>query len=114
MAGSPAAPASGKTLGDDDDLSARYASVRRFVLKLRAAADAGVVITTAPGGEGQVDYGEEPIVRTWPPGDIAGPAYSSWVNMPMYPPTPVPVSRHRAGAASCYFSVKKSATSRCR
>jgi transposase len=52
-------------LVDDHGFSARYASVRRFVQKLRAAApaEARVVITTAPGEEGQVDYGEGPMVR---------------------------------------------------
>jgi transposase len=43
----------------------RYASVRRFVRTLRRAAppDARVVITTAPGEEAQVDYGDAPMVR---------------------------------------------------
>jgi transposase len=52
-------------LVDDHGFSARYASVRRFVLRLRGAApaDARVVITTAAGEEGQVDYGEGPMVR---------------------------------------------------
>src|SRR5260221_1345495 len=53
-------------LVDDHGFSARYASVRRFVLKLRgtAPAEARVVITTAPGEEGQVDYGDSgPMVR---------------------------------------------------
>jgi transposase len=52
-------------LVDDHGFTARYASVRRFVLKLRgtAPAEARVVITTAPGEEGQVDYGEGPMVR---------------------------------------------------
>jgi transposase len=52
-------------LVDDHGFSARYASVRRFVLKLRgsAPAEARVVITTAPGEEAQVDYGEGPMVR---------------------------------------------------
>ena len=47
--------------------AARYASVRRFVAKLRGATpvEARVVITTAPGEEGQVDYGDGPMVR-WP------------------------------------------------
>ena len=47
-------------LVDDHGFAARYASVRRFVVKLRGAApaEARVVITTAPGEEGQVDYGE--------------------------------------------------------
>ena len=46
-------------LVDDRGFTARYASVRRFVLTLRGtcAPDARVVITTAPGEEGQVDYG---------------------------------------------------------
>lgn len=52
-------------LVDDHGFAARYASVRRFVLTLRGAAptEARVVITTAPGEEGQVDYGEGPMVR---------------------------------------------------
>ena len=52
-------------LVDDHGFSARYASVRRFVLQLRgrAPAEARVVITTPPGEEGQVDYGEGPMVR---------------------------------------------------
>jgi len=53
-------------LVDDHGFAARYASVvRRFVLKLRGAAptEARVVITTAIGEEGQVDYGEGPMVR---------------------------------------------------
>lgn len=53
-------------LVDDHGFAARYASVRRFVLTLRGAtvAEARVVITTAPGEEGQVDYGGDgPMVR---------------------------------------------------
>src|SRR5262245_25997408 len=52
-------------LVDDHGFSARYASVRRFVLALRGSAvpEARVVITTAPGEEGQVDYGDGPMVR---------------------------------------------------
>jgi len=52
-------------LVDDHGFTARYASVRRFVRKLQAKApvEARVVITTAPGEEGQVDYGEGPMVR---------------------------------------------------
>jgi len=52
-------------LVDDHGLRARYASVRRFVQTLRGttAAEARVVITTAPGEEGQVDYGDGPMVR---------------------------------------------------
>jgi transposase len=52
-------------LVDDHGFPAQYASVRRFVIRLRgtAAAEPRVVITTAPGEEGQVDYGEGPMVR---------------------------------------------------
>lgn len=53
-------------LVDDHGFTAKYASVRRFVVKLRGTspADARVVITTAPGEEGQVDYGGDgPMVR---------------------------------------------------
>jgi transposase len=52
-------------LVDEHGFTARYASVRRFVLTLRGAAvpEARVVITTAPGEEAQVDYGDGPMVR---------------------------------------------------
>jgi len=52
-------------LVDDHGFAARYASVRRFVVMLRGSAspEARVVITTAPGEEGQVDYGDGPMVR---------------------------------------------------
>jgi transposase len=52
-------------LVDDHGFTARYASVRRFVQALRGAAvpEARVVITTTPGEEGQVDYGDGPMVR---------------------------------------------------
>jgi transposase len=52
-------------LVDGHGFQARYASVRRFVVALRGRTptDARVVITTAPGEEGQVDYGEGPMVR---------------------------------------------------
>ncbi len=54
-------------LVEDHGLTAKYASVRRFVAKLRGATapDARVVIATRAGEEGQVDYGEGPMVR-WP------------------------------------------------
>src|SRR5690606_34709962 len=43
----------------------RYASVRRFVGRLRGAAtpEPAGIITTDPGEEAQVDYGEGPMVR---------------------------------------------------
>jgi integrase len=52
-------------LVDDHGFTARYASVRRFVVTLRgtSAPEARVVIATAPGEEGQVDYGDGPMVR---------------------------------------------------
>ena len=52
-------------LVDDHGFAGRYASVRRFVVMLRgiAAPEARVVITTAPGEEAQVDYGDGPMVR---------------------------------------------------
>src|SRR5207247_787467 len=52
-------------LVDDHGFAGRYASVRRFVVTLRgtAPAEARVVITTPPGEEGQVDYGDGPMVR---------------------------------------------------
>src|SRR3989454_5973067 len=52
-------------LVDDHGFRRRYASVRRFVVKLRGqrTPDAHPVIVTAPGEEGQVDYGDGPMVR---------------------------------------------------
>jgi transposase len=52
-------------LVDDHGFTARYASVRRFVVTLRGTSspEARVVITTAPGEEAQVDYGDGPMVR---------------------------------------------------
>lgn len=52
-------------LVDDHGFQARYASVKRFVGKLRGgtAVEARVVISTPPGEESQVDYGEGPMVR---------------------------------------------------
>src|SRR4029077_12913586 len=49
-------------LVDDHGFSARYASVRRFVLTLRGAApaEARVVITTGPGE----DYGESHVMES--------------------------------------------------
>lgn len=52
-------------LVDEQGFTGRYASVKRFAAKLRASAvpEARVVITTPPGEEAQVDYGEGPMVR---------------------------------------------------
>ena len=52
-------------LVDDRGFPGCYASVRRFVATLRdrPPVEARVVITTAPGEEAQVDYGEGPMVR---------------------------------------------------
>jgi transposase len=51
-------------LVDTYGFEARYSSVRRFVRTLRpTAAEPHAVITTAPGEESQVDYGDGPMVR---------------------------------------------------
>jgi transposase len=52
-------------LVDGHGFSGKYASVKRFVRKLRGSAtpEARVVIQTAPGEEAQVDYGTGPMVR---------------------------------------------------
>jgi transposase len=52
-------------LVDDHGFPARYASVRRFVGALRGQQPpvAHPVIVTGPGEEGQVDYGDGPMVR---------------------------------------------------
>jgi hypothetical protein len=52
-------------LVDNQGFSASYQSVQRFVRKLQIAIppEARVVIETAPGEEGQVDYGSGPMVR---------------------------------------------------
>ena len=54
-----------RDLVDDHGFPAQYASVRRFVLTLQGArpAEAHPVIVTAPGEEGQIDYGDGPMVR---------------------------------------------------
>ena len=55
-------------LVDGHGFPARYASVMRFVRQLRGAAvpEACAIIQTAPGEEGQVDYGQGPMVREPP------------------------------------------------
>lgn len=56
-------------LVDDHDFAHQYASVQRFVRKLREGtgiAEAHPVIVTAPGEEAQVDYGTGPMVRPAP------------------------------------------------
>jgi transposase len=52
-------------LVDAHGFPAGYASVMRFVRQLRGAAmsEAHAIIQTAPGEEGQVDYGTGPMVR---------------------------------------------------
>ncbi len=52
-------------LVDEHGFERRYSSVSRFVKKLRAdtPSEAHPVIITAPGEEGQVDYGTGPMVR---------------------------------------------------
>jgi len=56
-------------LVDDHGFTHQYASVQRFVRKLRGTAnpsEAHPVIVTAPGEEAQVDYGSGPMVRPAP------------------------------------------------
>ena len=52
-------------LVDGHGFGEKYASVKRFVRKLRGSsiAEARVVIETSPGEEAQVDYGTGPMVR---------------------------------------------------
>jgi transposase len=52
-------------LVDTSGFAAGYSSVKRFVVKLRgpASPEACGIIETAPGEEGQVDYGTGPMVR---------------------------------------------------
>jgi transposase len=51
-------------LVDTHGFAARYSSVRRFVQTVRrTVAEPHAVITTAPGEESQVDYGDGPMVR---------------------------------------------------
>ncbi len=52
-------------LVDDREFAHGYQSVRRFVVKLRGELipEAHPIIQTAPGEEGQVDYGDGPMVR---------------------------------------------------
>jgi transposase len=54
-----------QTLVDEHRFAHGYASVRRYIAKLRGATtpEACAVIETAPGEEAQVDYGEGPMVR---------------------------------------------------
>jgi len=54
-----------QTLVDDHGFIAKYASVKRFVGRLKGAAtpEAHPSIFTPPGEEAQVDYGEGPMVR---------------------------------------------------
>jgi transposase len=54
-------------LVDDHGFAASYSSVRRFAARLsqvHALVDAHPVIVSAPGTEGQVDYGDGPMVRS--------------------------------------------------
>jgi hypothetical protein len=54
-----------QALIDDHGFAASHASVERFVAQLRSKAsrEAHPVIETAPGEEGQVDYGDGPMLR---------------------------------------------------
>jgi transposase len=54
-----------QSLVDEHGYAGSYSSVRRFVQKLRGSSqpEPRAVILTAPGEEGQVDYGTGPMVR---------------------------------------------------
>ena len=54
-----------QSLVDEQGYTGSYSSVQRFVQKLRGAShpEARAAIETAPGEEGQVDYGTGPMVR---------------------------------------------------
>src|SRR5206468_4908659 len=54
-----------RDLVDEHGFPAQYASVRRFIVTLRGprTPEAHAVIQTPPGEEGQVDYGDGPMVR---------------------------------------------------
>jgi len=54
-----------QSLVDEQGYAGSYSSVRRFVQKLRGSSqpEPRAVILTAPGEEGQVDYGTGPMVR---------------------------------------------------
>src|SRR5215510_10854420 len=56
-------------LVDDHGFPGRYASVRRFVAKIRGQRipTAHPVLVTAPGEEAQVDYGDGALPRSRPP-----------------------------------------------
>jgi hypothetical protein len=77
-------------LVDDHGFKGKYASVRRFMVRLRATAppEARVVIVTAPGEEAQVDYGEGPMVRDRESGKW--PATKCW-----QPSRPIVISEGR-------------------
>ena len=52
-------------LVDRHGFAGGYQTVKRYVRKLRGVQgpEARAIIVTAPGEEGQVDYGEGPLVR---------------------------------------------------
>jgi hypothetical protein len=64
-------------LVDQYGFANHYASVRRFVVKLRgeSAPQACAIIRTAPGEEAQVDYGSGPMVRDPDTASAAARAY---------------------------------------
>src|SRR2546428_6490658 len=88
-----------RDLVDDHGFPAQYASVRRFVGRLRGqrTPEAHPVIVTAPGEEGQVDYGDGPMVLVPLHGDLPPePAGRRRVVGPGHFDTAVPVHAVRA------------------
>jgi hypothetical protein len=68
-----------RDLVDDHGFPGQYASVPRFVGRLRGARPAAAhpIIVTASGEEGQVDYGDGPMVRHPSTRKYGGPGSSS-------------------------------------
>jgi hypothetical protein len=62
----------------DHGFAARYNSVRLFTIKLRGqkVPEPHPTIVTEPGQEGQVDYGEGPMVRDAATGSTDGRVFS--------------------------------------
>jgi transposase len=82
-----------------------YQSVRRFAYKLRGAQvpPARAVILTAPGEEGQVDYGSGPMVREAKSGQYRrtrlfvltlGYSHGCWFSVPARASGPSCTRRH--------------------
>jgi len=85
-------------LVDCHGFSASYQSVQRFVRKLQISVspEARAVIETAPGEEGQVDYGSGPMVCDSQTGKYRGPAVRIYARIQPKVCSPACVSLERA------------------